>query len=57
MRGCLCVCALFAMSAAASGKKPVTLEALAAYHPLAEMSAPVWSPDGKQFVYTEDEKV
>ena len=57
MRGFHCVCALLAMSVAAAGKKPVTLEALAAAHPPAIMSAPVWSSDGKQFVYTEAAKV
>jgi len=57
MRGTRCVCALLAMSVAATGKKPVTLEALAAYRPPAGMGAPVWSPAGKQFVYTQDGKV
>jgi dipeptidyl-peptidase-4 len=57
MRGLRCICALVAISVAAVGKKPVTLDALAAYHPPAEMGAPVWSPDGKQFVYTESAKV
>jgi dipeptidyl-peptidase-4 len=57
MRGARCVCALLAISVASAGKKPVTLDALAEYHPPAEMSAPVWSPDGKQFVFTEDGKV
>ncbi len=60
MRGTRCVCALFAMASAcfgAAGKKPVTIEALAAYHAPAEMSAPAWSRDAKQFVYTEQEKV
>jgi dipeptidyl-peptidase-4 len=38
-------------------KKPVTLEALAAEKPAPEMSGPVWSPDGRQFIYTEGGKV
>jgi len=57
MRGIHCLCALLAISAAAAEKKPVTLEALAAAHPPSIMSAPVWSPDGKQFVYTESARV
>ncbi len=43
--------------AAAAGKKPVTLEALAARRPPAEIGGPAWSPDSRQFVYTEDGKV
>ena len=57
MRGPRCICALLAISVAAAGKKPVTLEALAAVHPPSIMCEPVWSPDGKQFVYTEAAKV
>jgi dipeptidyl-peptidase-4 len=57
MQGIRCVCALVAIAIAAAGKKPVTLEALASYQPPAAMGAPVWSPDGKQFVYTEGVQV
>jgi dipeptidyl-peptidase-4 len=51
------VAAMCAAAAGAGAKKPVTLEAIDAYHAPAQMGAPVWSPDGKQFAYTEDEKV
>ncbi len=57
MRGIRCFCAALAVSVGAAGKKPVTLEALAAAHPPSIMSAPVWSPDGRQFLYTEAAKV
>ena len=45
------------MAALAAPKKPVTLEALAAAKAPTEPGSPVWSPDGKQFVYTEDGKL
>ena len=60
MRGIASSCALLVMwsaGAAAAGKKPVTLEALAAAPAPRKMSAPVWSPDGSRFIYTEDGKV
>jgi len=60
MRRTRYVCALLALwaaCAAAPPKKPITLDALAAHQPPAEMGAPIWSRDGKQFVYAEAGKV
>jgi dipeptidyl-peptidase-4 len=48
------LCSAWATSAE---KKPITLEALAAVRPPAVETEPVWSPDGKQLVYTESGKV
>lgn len=41
---------------AAAQRKPVTLEALAAARPPAPLS-PVWAPDGRRFLYTEEGKL
>jgi dipeptidyl-peptidase-4 len=41
---------------AVAQKKPVTLEALAAQRPTPPLS-PVWAPDGRRFVYTEEGKL
>jgi dipeptidyl-peptidase-4 len=43
--------------AAGAHKKPITLETLAAAKTSSEPSAAVWSPDGRQFVYTEAGKL
>ena len=43
--------------ATAAGKKPITLEALAARQTPSAPSEPVWAPDGKRFVYTEGGKL
>lgn len=41
----------------AGARKPVTLEALASHQPPSPPGEPVWAPDGKRFVYTEDGKI
>jgi dipeptidyl-peptidase-4 len=43
--------------ATAAGKKPITLEAIAARERPPAPSEPVWAPDGKRFVYTEGSKL
>jgi dipeptidyl-peptidase-4 len=48
----------FAFTAASAQKKPVTLEALSAERPArTHPGTPVWSPDGKRFVFTEGGKL
>jgi dipeptidyl-peptidase-4 len=41
----------------AAGKKPITLEAISGQKPPRLPGAPVWSPDGRSFVYREDGKL